>query len=273
MSNTANAAGVFGTCTAGAGSPGGEAAWAVGAFALNDNVTAVQTVWSSYMEARRTGGAGTTQGLEINVINGGSVLQSQPYYMGLSGSTLGLWLGAGRNDATVPLNFNPSVAIGIVSGGNVARWDRGILFGHNSINDLTHDGVGPVAIGMATTHALVWYLDDGAVSGVGIPSALIRSDVTSVSGLAHPPSLLFGNGGIAVDPGNLVDAAVFKIGLNIFQATHVLGALTADAGIGVFGHAAPGVVPTVTGAKGGNAALASLLTALASYGLIVDSST
>lgn len=31
--------------------------------------------------------------------------------------------------------------------------------------------------------------------------------------------------------------------------------------------------PTVTGAKGGNAALTSLLTALASYGLVTDSST
>ena len=36
------------------------------------------------------------------------------------------------------------------------------------------------------------------------------------------------------------------------------------------GHASK---PTVTGSRGGNAALASLLTALATYGLITDSSS
>jgi hypothetical protein len=40
-----------------------------------------------------------------------------------------------------------------------------------------------------------------------------------------------------------------------------------------FQGTAPIVKPTVTGSRGGNAALASLLTALANYGLIVDSSS
>lgn len=40
-----------------------------------------------------------------------------------------------------------------------------------------------------------------------------------------------------------------------------------------FYGATPQIKQTVTGAKGGNAALASLLTALADYGLITDSST
>jgi hypothetical protein len=40
-----------------------------------------------------------------------------------------------------------------------------------------------------------------------------------------------------------------------------------------FYNATPIAKPTVTGAKGSNAALGSLLTALASYGLITDSST
>lgn len=40
-----------------------------------------------------------------------------------------------------------------------------------------------------------------------------------------------------------------------------------------FNNTAPISKPTVTGSKGANAALASLLTALASYGLIIDSST
>jgi hypothetical protein len=40
-----------------------------------------------------------------------------------------------------------------------------------------------------------------------------------------------------------------------------------------FNGAAPAAKPTVTGSRGGNAALASLLTALAAYGLITDGST
>jgi len=40
-----------------------------------------------------------------------------------------------------------------------------------------------------------------------------------------------------------------------------------------FNGTTPIAKPTVTGSRGGNAALASLLTALANYGLIVDSSS
>ena len=42
---------------------------------------------------------------------------------------------------------------------------------------------------------------------------------------------------------------------------------------GFFGSTPPAAKPTVTGSRGANAALASLLTALASYGLITDSTT
>jgi hypothetical protein len=41
--------------------------------------------------------------------------------------------------------------------------------------------------------------------------------------------------------------------------------------LGFYGHAAS-VQPTVTGLKGGNAALGSLLTALSGMGLVIDSS-
>jgi hypothetical protein len=40
-------------------------------------------------------------------------------------------------------------------------------------------------------------------------------------------------------------------------------------GLGFYGHA-PGAQPTVAGSKGGNAALTSLMTALAGLGLVVD---
>lgn len=43
-----------------------------------------------------------------------------------------------------------------------------------------------------------------------------------------------------------------------------------QGGLGAFGTAPPTAQPTVTGSRGGNAALASLLTALAATGLIID---
>lgn len=50
------------------------------------------------------------------------------------------------------------------------------------------------------------------------------------------------------------------------------GTMTLIGPLGINGSAAP-AKPTVTGAKGSNAALGSLLTALASYGFITDSTT
>jgi hypothetical protein len=54
------------------------------------------------------------------------------------------------------------------------------------------------------------------------------------------------------------------------SATPVIGIQAAKLG---FFNTAPVVKPTVTGSRGGNAALASLLTALSSLGLLTDSSS
>jgi len=51
------------------------------------------------------------------------------------------------------------------------------------------------------------------------------------------------------------------------------GSLSVNNGLGVFGSTPPSSKPTVTGSRGSNAALASLLTALAACGLITDSSS
>ena len=54
--------------------------------------------------------------------------------------------------------------------------------------------------------------------------------------------------------------------------TTLNGALRVAGNLGVF-NTAPIAKQTVTGSRAANAALASLLTALAAYGLVVDSST
>ena len=51
------------------------------------------------------------------------------------------------------------------------------------------------------------------------------------------------------------------------------GALTINTTSVGFFNTTPVAKPTVTGSKGANAALASLLTALAAYGLVTDSTT
>jgi hypothetical protein len=70
-----------------------------------------------------------------------------------------------------------------------------------------------------------------------------------------------------------------RVHLTLTQGTTAAAALSefsssvqVDGSIGFYGTT-PAVKPTVTGAKGSNAALASLLTALASQGLLTDSST
>lgn len=55
--------------------------------------------------------------------------------------------------------------------------------------------------------------------------------------------------------------------------TAAANGITITPGIGIFGSPAPAARPSVTGSRGGNAALASLITALVSYGLITDNTT
>jgi len=76
---------------------------------------------------------------------------------------------------------------------------------------------------------------------------------------------------LSSDAQNIQVAGKVEFVDGLYGATkHVLDGVTNTAGF--FGAAAVGR-PTVTGAKGGNAALASLLTALVGLGLITDSTT
>ncbi len=100
------------------------------AIVLNDNGRAgqAQTVYGGYIEATRASGAGTTQGLEIDVANRGEPIGLSPGDMFRFGTTLGLWLGSGAGWAT---SRDSSAAIGIVANG--ARWQKGIVFGRDAL--------------------------------------------------------------------------------------------------------------------------------------------
>jgi len=60
---------------------------------------------------------------------------------------------------------------------------------------------------------------------------------------------------------------------SIVTFTRSSGAAKFQAGVSVWNVATPAARPAVTGSRGGNAALASFLTAMASYGYITDSTT
>ncbi len=82
------------------------------------------------------------------------------------------------------------------------------------------------------------------------------------------------NGIIEIQPNTGAGGAAGETAVARFEDTHVeiLGDLEIDGEVGFFGE--PGdSQQTVTGSRGGNAALADLLTALATYGLIVDNTT
>lgn len=101
-------------------------------------------------------------------------------------------------------------------------------------------------------------------------TAANRFDLDEFSGATG--SLLVNGGGMGLamydsDASRWVYAAL--LGKNTPGPTMISGTLATSGNVG-FNGTAPIAKPTVTGSRGGNAALASLLTALANYGLITD---
>ena len=79
----------------------------------------------------------------------------------------------------------------------------------------------------------------------------------------------FGSGAAWTGGDLLATANTYNLGIGNYRWK----ALYLTDGIGAWGATPPSTKPSVTGSRGGNAALASLITALASYGLITDSTT
>lgn len=120
----------------------------------------------------------------------------------------------------------------------------------------------------------------------GVKATIAEIDIPS---LLVDPSPAYTNNRLRVKAGSTgndvlvtVDAVDTNAGINIAGHGSSGGGLLDgglnfkmkwnSTGIGFYG-AAPAAKPTVTGAKGGNAALASLLTALATLGILTDSTT
>lgn len=119
--------------------------------------------------------------------------------------------------------------------------------------DILSAGSGNVSVGTSGTGFLTIGGSDGTdISNTGPNTFGMQINDDSTAGMQITE---IGSGGIVVDGGTS--------GLMLVPASGKLG----------FNGATPIVKRTVTGSRGGNAALASLLTALANLGLLTDSST
>ncbi|UCV26784.1 hypothetical protein [Ferribacterium limneticum] len=122
-----------------------------------------------------------------------------------------------------------------------------------------------------------------SMSLMSASSLLMQVKASSVSGASLPPITLqgghsthatAGTGGsvyVQLGKGATATGEFAVLTANDFMPLNITE-VAGEAVIGFF-EAAPVAQPTVSGSRGGNAALASLLTALASLGLIVNSTT
>lgn len=151
------------------------------AIMLNDNVTSgqIQTVYGAYLEATRASGAGTTQGIEVDVRNRGTLIPVVPSAMYPTGATPGVWIGSGAGESG---SANNSAAIGIVPNGS--RWDKGLVFDQNAIAVRVDNLAEAVTIGK--NQAITWRDASGVILGdiygTGTGSGTTRVDLSFASG-------------------------------------------------------------------------------------------
>ena len=274
----------------------GRAIYAEAMHKSNDNASvAIETATSNITatdfnpDAYSMGGA---RGLYVAAFNGG-----MGYTVGDADTP--------TTEATLP----PAAAIDIAGYSTTAtRWRKGIVFRNGSLYRGTGDGSSgeATAIAMAQGHALVWN------SAAGVRGGVVRCDTTTsgqdtgllltnnevqLLGTSEVPLARFtrdaaGAGAVnwpriinsrtGVNPQIIADGSDTNLGFDIKSkgtgnVRLVDGASAVkfqinSTGIGFFGTT-PIAKPAPTGSRGGNAALASLLTQLANLGLITDSTS
>lgn len=151
-------------------------------WALNDNTNPaqVQSAYAGYFEARRyvSGGdnAGSTQGIEIDIVNFGSLVSQTPLAPNNVGISEGLRIASGGGEAGAT---TASSAISIIS--NTKKFERGIIFQDTAL--VTTSGEAE-AIAFGRNQAISWYSASG-------PVVRMRSDATAASF-----GVIFGNGSL-----------------------------------------------------------------------------
>jgi hypothetical protein len=160
-------------------------------------------------------------------------------------------------DEPIPIGANPSAAVGLAAVNGKAKTfmtsdsapalDQSIVPTWTGIHTFSLTLVATAGAQLANASVLSWK-DTGAVSRTVMQ--------------------MFSDNNVYLD--SPVGSLNFRTGPSGSVTTRLQ--ILSNGNIG-FNAAAPIAKPTVTGSKGANAALASVLTALANYGLITDSST
>lgn len=268
--------------------------------------------WGFYGHAVSQGINSSTFGMELDVadISGQAVAVSSPYSMTQDGMTACLWMGVGGEtvQAGVPATDYASMCMGIVTtapSDPLSKYDKGIVVQNGAIQSTTRGF--SIAMEMPRLHRMQWVFDGTANPGGYIDceanASTVRAGIVfandgieyrgfagSVATAVHRMTMTANNvngvnlnGSDAGSPAEIVArGSDTNLGLNIRPKGTGSGRLQApdttrkvewnNTGLGFFGST-PVAKPAVTGSRGGNAALASLLTQLATLGLITDSTT
>lgn len=284
-----------------------------GSYVANDrNDGTRRGAWGFYGHAASKGINSSTFGMELDVadVSGQTVAVSSPYSMTQDGMTACLWMGVGGEtvQAGVPATDYASMCMGIVTtapSDPLSKYDKGIVVQNGAIQSTTRGF--SIAVEMPRLHRMQWVFDGTANPGGYIDSeataATVRAGIVfvndgieyrdfagSVATAVHRMTMTVNNvngvnlnGSDAGAPAEIVArGSDTNLGLNIRAKGTGSGRLQApdttrkvewsSVGLGFYGTA-PIAKPTATGSRGGNAALASLLTQLAALGLITDGTT
>jgi len=176
------------------------------------------------------------------------------------GAGNGLGLTQGNGILAIGLSGNPLVSGNLkASGGSYSGPNLGVNISPPGIKGTLHVRTSD----FGTAAAAHVNADDLVVESSGNTGISIRSEVAGFG------SLFFARPGVTNRAGITYNHSAEVLTLRSVSGDRVN---ISSAGIGFNGNAAL-TKPTVSGAKGSNAALASLLTALSNYGLITDSTT
>jgi len=206
-----------------------------------------------------------------------------------SSSAGGTWLGIGDSPISTltlsDLHDNTNLpAITLRHGGATGRIavtaTGAVEMSSNGLVSENGNGVAEWVVKLGESDDLRWYRAPAAGGTRDLIARLISTGLQMSSG----KSILFGSASLT-DSGSFTtlntfghSALISNNAVNILIGDGTTGDVTLGAKLKVTGNAGfnnvtPIAKPTVTGSRGGNAALASVLTALANYGLITDSST
>lgn len=280
---------------------------------INDNTTHQQHVAGLYAVAFRLPGAGQTTtgtgtiGGEVDICNlGGSVQITPGNLYPTTGFTTAWQVNSGAAATGAA-----TASAGITIGNNGANFNSGIIIGQNALAGLTYDGTGKATSGTASAMRLgafqqiEWWTYPFAAASFTITSQQLTA-ANAQSIIAKDTGIEFGGpaaaglalktfypGGVTgayvgVTPASGANAPIISAegatnsdiqikgrgtgGINITAPNDAARIYATTVGLGFFGNT-PIAKPTITGSRGGNAALASLLTQLAIYGLVTDSSS